>query len=1124
MAKTPYEEQEWKDNDKRYQGTAARFKHIEKGTKTTSEEAIEALTKAEAANERAEASELLLLKKIEALEGGNTQLPTAITEPANSITGSSATLTGLVNPNGSPTTVAFEWGPNTSYGQIAGAASPGSGRAVVPVSSTIQGTGVLLGATLNRHGVTENAYGTKYLETFLTPGNYDIWEPENELKMQTTYSSGESSLTIPTEANITHFNEMITKLGSSRPPRGHNLLWDRFLPHWASAGTFTPTSFRTAYHNYISRVVTAVGSKVFCWDVINEAISDLEKNTIHIGKFTEVFSSTSISTSSEIMKFFFESLQWAHEAEPNALLFINQYNAGGEPTKETELATNLLFAETLLFMGAPLNGIGLQYHLNTEFFPTQEAVESAISKYIALGLEVHVTELDIEFKGVSGTLENQGKIAEHVINGALAAGASVVNTWGLGDAFSDLGTSTLTTGPRPLPMNVEYEPKPFLKALKEKQGTPILSGDHYRVIATNSSGKATGEDRILGPGVTGGGGAGTPGVPVPSLSLSGETVSWNHVGSETKYTVAVSSGPRGSVRSTGYVVQEKIGVEPQAEFIGSMKDAAFSTASSVKLLYSSLSAGAIKVGDIILVQLNLQNTSTVITAPSGFNLIQEKTTGPNTKLALYWSRYVSGTEFTFSWTPTTEFSIIAGVSRNNISLGSPVDKISWIMASQESGKTSLTTETISNTFANEMVYISFVNDQGWTWTAPSGYTSFTTENPLDQRLFYKLQSTAGTVEKATSNTTGSHAWASAALALSLLPELQSFRPEAGHTYGGLTTTSGQTVYIGVSANGGESWSETEVAVTLPSTAGKAMIFGMNGAQAYGHPALWVENKVYAARSNSLDFIYNETTPLAASEAISKVLAVGLKIPYTIINADNSTFLASINTTTYAEKAAAIIKRVITDHPTVTVFEILNEPYFKGPHNRSNAVDYANIVKATYEKCEAEGITGVSLLVAGFGDYPLMKSNGEALGTTSLVSAGNGWIVDMYAAQPKLKTLINGWSVHNYGNINASRQGEYDFLAPISMREVIIGKGGSGYNNFHITEIGWAVGSKSANESGVPNAAAQASNMEYGLKTSLEWHEAGWMQAYIVYNDNVTEWGIYNKPAQTVLTEFAKKHG
>ncbi len=136
-----------------------------------------------------------------------------------------------------------------------------------------------------------------------------------------------------------------------------------------------------------------------------------------------------------------------------------------------------------------------------------------------------------------------------------------------------------------------------------------------------------------------------------------------------------------------------------------------------------------------------------------------------------------------------------------------------------------------------------------------------------------------------------------------------------------------------------------------------LLFGIDSNNInHGHTA-WTSHRVCLGRGIDVD--YKESTPAAVSAAVGEALAAGIT-PLVIINTNDEIVLSEISESVespYAPNAVAIIKKVIEQHPAVRTFEIINEPFSKGPHRKSNASDYATILLTTYEKLTAEHITG-----------------------------------------------------------------------------------------------------------------------------------------------------------------------
>ena len=167
---------------------------------------------------------------------------------------------------------------------------------------------------------------------------------------------------------------------------GHNLCWHAQLPSWvlrpeAGQEKLTKEVLLARLKNHVQTVAAHFKGKVRGWDVVNEAISDKTgeyRNTVFyrvIGK--------------EYLALCFK---WAHEADPSAELYYNDYNLAGDDAKRDRVVELVKY---LREQGAHIDGIGLQGHYNL-VTPTAAKVDEAINVFAQLGLKVMITELDIE--------------------------------------------------------------------------------------------------------------------------------------------------------------------------------------------------------------------------------------------------------------------------------------------------------------------------------------------------------------------------------------------------------------------------------------------------------------------------------------------------------------------------------------------------------------------------------------------------------------------------------------------------------------------------------------------------------------------------------------------------------
>jgi hypothetical protein len=316
-------------------------------------------------------------------------------------------------------------------------------------------------------------------------------------------------------------------------------------------------------------------------------------------------------------------------------------------------------------------------------------------------------------------------------------------------------------------------------------------------------------------------------------------------------------------------------------------------------------------------------------------------------------------------------------------------------------------------------------------------------------------------------------------------------------------------------------------VAASAASAAPMVWGVDGGSVdNGHAATYTGANILGGRGFAgLDYEYT-TSPATVSASVGESLAAGISVPLVIIETPYETQLSSINPVTYATDATAIIKRVVTDHPSVKVFELINEPNERGvkfgSSKGSNAADYAVIVKDTYETVKAEGIAGVTLLAFAHGTYAKVGPGGEFVEWSNNSEAGRGWIGDMLTAQPSLKKLINGWSIHPYGSPTGEEvNADSGFLTTKQLRAKVRAEKGSGAGNWWITEVGFNLGGEPP--TGVKTEAEQSEKLSADLNTAWTWHKAGWLHALYVYSDNDGGWGLWGRSALSTYTTFASAH-
>jgi endo-1,4-beta-xylanase len=243
--------------------------------------------------------------------------------------------------------------------------------------------------------------------------------------------------------------------------RGHTLVWYGAMPAWTSDIEGAADAEREMT-THIERVMAHYRGKVKTWHVVNEPIDDSTGNVpgLRPNIWLENLGDRYIDI----------AFRTAHAADPAAELVINEYDiecADGTSPKKREAFLKLI--RGLIDRGVPLHGVGLQGHIKGGYPIDRDGFYDFVAEIHSLGLNVHVTELDVIDRDLPGPIgKRDDAVASHARDFLEAITAAVrpsfIGTWGITDRYTwvPIWYKRRDGLPnRPLPLDDQYQQKPL---------------------------------------------------------------------------------------------------------------------------------------------------------------------------------------------------------------------------------------------------------------------------------------------------------------------------------------------------------------------------------------------------------------------------------------------------------------------------------------------------------------------------------------------------------------------------------------------------------------------------------------------------------------------------------------
>ncbi|MDQ0675059.1 MULTISPECIES: endo-1,4-beta-xylanase [Micrococcaceae] len=211
--------------------------------------------------------------------------------------------------------------------------------------------------------------------------------------------------------------------------RGHTLFWHSQNPAWLENGGFNKEELRSILKDHITTVVGRYAGKIQQWDVANEIFNgDGTLRTTDNIWIREL--------GPEIIA---DAFRWAHEADPNAKLFFNDYGVESVNAKSNAY---LALIPKLQAEGVQVDGFAVQGHLSTRYgFPGD--LQANLQRFDDLGLETSITEIDVRMDVPAGTkptaaqLEKQATYYQRALEACLnVEDCKSFTIWGFNDKYS----------------------------------------------------------------------------------------------------------------------------------------------------------------------------------------------------------------------------------------------------------------------------------------------------------------------------------------------------------------------------------------------------------------------------------------------------------------------------------------------------------------------------------------------------------------------------------------------------------------------------------------------------------------------------------------------------------------
>jgi len=231
----------------------------------------------------------------------------------------------------------------------------------------------MIGAALNQ----AQSSGKDMFSVNLVKKHFNTVTPENILKWESVHPEPEKYNFEPADTFVDFGKKNNLFIV------GHTLIWHNQTPKRVFEDEQgNPVDRETLLNRMRSHIHTVIGrykGRINGWDVVNEALD--EDGTLRQSQWLEIIGDD----------YLIKAFEFAHEADPDAELYYNDYSLENEPKRNGAIK----LIKKLLAEGVKIDGVGLQGHYKMDW-PTTSQLDSTIKAFAALGIKIMITELDVD--------------------------------------------------------------------------------------------------------------------------------------------------------------------------------------------------------------------------------------------------------------------------------------------------------------------------------------------------------------------------------------------------------------------------------------------------------------------------------------------------------------------------------------------------------------------------------------------------------------------------------------------------------------------------------------------------------------------------------------------------------